>query len=127
MKKTAELDRKYTEFVETGKGDPGDIIAQLFNHAYGLEHATSALKKEVDELRREREWISVKDRLPKVDELVLCQTSKFGNTELGSYLELLFYVNNHWETNESKYGTDFENNPDYFLVTHWMPIPKPIK
>lgn len=45
-------------------------------------------------------WIPVTERLPKVNELVLCWTA---NKRMGSY---------HWQTGDDE------------LVTHWQPLPE---
>jgi hypothetical protein len=37
MKTVSDLDREYTEYLETGEGDPGEIIGQLFKLARNLE------------------------------------------------------------------------------------------
>ena len=70
------------------------------------------------------EWISVKDRLPDNDDLVLFAMYKFGNIKNAGGQYLGFYANGHWEIDsEQGYGKDANNNVDYWLVTHWMPLP----
>ena len=63
--------------------------------------------------RREPHWISVKDRLPKIDDEVLCR-SRTGTIDV---------VSLSWA------GTWDDNNSSRFYpatgyITHWMPIPK---
>ena len=70
--------------------------------------------------------IDVKDKLPELDEFneskwVLCATSKFGDYEnYGVEHELLYMYGHKWVNNNTD---NFEDNPDYFRVTHWMEIP----
>jgi len=75
--------------------------------------ATSALQKEVDELRREREWISVEDRLPELDDME-CEFVKMvkGKCLRSNIYE--WYVFKHFWAYELKY--------DY---THWRPFVGP--
>lgn len=73
-------------------------------------------------------WNDIRDRLPDLidgeSEEVLCMTRKFGhggtkdNTPYG--YALLWWDGEKWEGWETD---DFENNPDYVFVTHWMYIP----
>jgi hypothetical protein len=71
-------------------------------------------------------WINVKDKLPELGEFneskwVLCATSKFGDYEkYGVEHELLYMYGHKWVNNNTD---NFEDNPDYFRVTHWMDIP----
>jgi hypothetical protein len=71
-------------------------------------------------------WIDVKDKLPDLgqyneSEWVLCATSKFGDYKKYGVEHELLYLNGYkWCNNNTD---NFDNNPDYFMVTHWMPIP----
>lgn len=58
-------------------------------------------------------WISAKDRLPEMGQLVLCHC-------VCSYEILRFMNENSWLG---------ERNADYMkgFVTHWMPLPEPPK
>lgn len=74
------------------------------------------------------EWISVKDRYPILDnngesDEVLCITCKYGDYENREITyEILWY--NEDGTWQSMKDDNFENNGDYYQVTHWMEIPK---
>lgn len=57
------------------------------------------------------EWISVKDRLPENDNMVII----WGG--------IGFYMNANWYTLT---GTSFPRKIEW-EVTHWMPLPKPPK
>ena len=58
-----------------------------------------------------QEWISVKDRLPKADEIVIICTEK-GFVYAGDLIgDTWFLDNDSWTAN----------------VTHWMPLPTPPK
>ncbi len=73
-------------------------------------------KVAADELRK-RQWISVKDRLPKPAENVLIFTDCYGGwVDIGRYVlqgNLPFWARG---------GTEIKDN-----VTHWMPLPEPPK
>lgn len=74
-------------------------------------------------------WISVEDRLPKEDKYnlsdeVLCLTSKFGRRGNLECYQLLSTENGIWY---DKLDRKFEDNPDFWYVTHWMPLPQPPK
>lgn len=65
------------------------------------------------------EWISVKERLPEVNRLVLCYRQNPSQYRIG------FYIG-------AKYAEDvaaFRNINELFSfgVTHWMPLPEPPK
>lgn len=69
------------------------------------------LEKEIDELKRQREWISVKDRLPdKSDNYLVLLRYGMGNTEI-------------------KITTFYADDRKYFdhlledIITHWQPLP----
>lgn len=74
-------------------------------------------------------WNDVRNKIPDLidseSEEVLCMTRKFGhdgikrNTPFG--YALLWWNGKTWEDWKTD---DFENNPDYWLVTHWMKIPE---
>ena len=61
------------------------------------------------------EWISVKDRLPELNKLVLaCNT--VGDIEIVSYYNEKFML---YDGNEYPYEMRY--------ITHWMPLPQPPK
>jgi len=65
-------------------------------------------------------WISVKDELPDEGEEVICFASKLGR---GSPNQMLigWHENDKWGYSD---GDDYDCNPDYWIITHWMPLPK---
>ena len=65
----------------------------------------------------DRNWISVTERLPELDELVMCY--KRGKMFLGKYLGVMY----------SPVVGAFKSNEKYYALgaTHWMPLPEPPK
>lgn len=63
--------------------------------------------------RKQSEWISVEDRLPEKEQIVLCC--------LGLVMNVYTYKgDNTWE---DSYGYWQKDEP----ITHWMPLPEPPK
>lgn len=70
-------------------------------------------------------WINVKDRLPNEDDGdVLCWSVKFGDESrsASSHHIILCYNEGKWVTD---LDIDYETNPDYHWITHWMLLPEP--
>ena len=65
------------------------------------------------------EWISVKERLPEVNKLVLCYRYNPSQYRIG------FYIG----ANYTEDVAAFRNTNEIFSfgVTHWMPLPEPPK
>jgi len=87
-----------------------------------------------NKLTKENGWISVKDAKPDINNdeeyNVLCHVAKYGDLNhsydiiiLGFDDETRKWVNNN--DDYDAYKDDYENNPDYVCVTHWMKLPKP--
>ena len=76
-----------------------EVIAELSERCREQE-------ADIEELLKEREWISVKDRLPKPNENVLVYCKEYG-----------IYVDIHMSGGIFGYSMD--------SVTHWMPLPEP--
>ena len=55
-----------------------------------------------------QKWISVKDRLPECDQVVLCHR-------------------NGWVTKDAWLGSNWWHQNDVNPITHWMPLPQPPK
>ena len=66
-----------------------------------------------------QEWISAKDRLPKIDQKVLVYDAG-DETEIHVYHLREDLDGLYWD-DEGGWAVDFEN------VTHWMPLPEPPK
>ena len=63
------------------------------------------------------DWISVKDKLPKVDERVLCARTQ---TSMGGTKYITASVGCRWNDLDTKFSCSM----DWVTVTHWMPLPK---
>lgn len=105
------------ELIEKIKKELGDVFTDIgLNMIYQVseQYATSqteTLKKEIEELRKEREWISVEDELPKEFASVLVVGDDIRSCAL--YKDKKFYSDFPLPKNEE--------------VTHWMPLPTPPK
>lgn len=66
-------------------------------------------------------WISVKDRLPELGDVVLIAGN--GYVHCGVYGSK-YYANKWYEVNYDRYGDEEEI---YYNVTHWQPLPEPPK
>ena len=62
------------------------------------------------------EWISVKDKLPNQNELVLCYSSSEGVISDSLYSKIGSEI--WFNGNKESYRND---------ITHWMPLPEPPK
>lgn len=66
------------------------------------------------------EWISVKDRLPHDDDVVILFSHDYGLFTLGFYMsEKRVMSQGFWRIDDS----DTAQKLDF--VTHWMPLPQP--
>ena len=89
--------------------NPYKIIYELRETIAELSEKCREQEADIEELLKEREWISVKDRLPEEDTWVLV------------YAKQGFYMN---------LKVDYIYHGEWFnslLVTHWMPLPEPPK
>lgn len=86
-----------------------DIVVELAEH-YATSQ-TEALKKEIEELKKKTEWISVEDKLPNEFMSVLVVGMDIRSCAL--YRDKKFYTDFPLPTNEE--------------ITHWMPLPTPPK
>lgn len=78
---------------------------------YAVQRLVDYAKQEHELRRTAQEWISVKDRLPKNDEIVIICTDKnfiYAGELIG---DTWFLDNDSWTA----------------TVTHWMPLPQPPK
>lgn len=74
-------------------------------------------------------WIRCDERLPEFDEMVLLIEHKFANEKDYPALYLTGYLcslNKTW-TVRTEYGDvdNYEAKDTYYVITHWMPFPKP--
>lgn len=77
------------------------------------------LKKKIERLKAEREWISVEIELPKESGRYWCYIEEVNDLGISHYQWNCSYNvgNNRW------------SDQDHFFVnvTHWMPLPQPHK
>lgn len=88
--------------------DGVDIIAIAEEYSTSQ---TEPLKKEIEELKKKTEWISVEDKLPNEFTSVLVVGGDIRSCAL--YRDKKFYTDFPLPTNEG--------------ITHWMPLPEPPK
>jgi len=71
------------------------------------------------------DWISVKDRLPDPEKEVAVIEAKMGDRFPSIYMGWIDRDSGKWAVVYSDGGLveDAENNPDYFYITHWYPLP----
>lgn len=87
------------------------------------------LKQEIEKLKAEREWISVKDNLPECWSQhgksfatgCLLTFNKYGEYEINQYWEHGEHTSKGWIKSGESWD---ESNGD---VTHWMSLPEPPK
>lgn len=74
---------------------------------------------EMEQKLKQNEWISIKDRLPEIDERVLIYKPKAGKKIITSH-------RCYTERNAGN-GALFFNESKYYggTATHWKPLPKP--
>jgi hypothetical protein len=114
MKTPEELAEEFVNQEDTGSD----------TFAHGLRNGFLAGYRAASELNSSNNsngWISVKDRLPEADELVICFGRAFcqngPSVEQGRYNKWGQWQNCEW---------DGCGGYEYFdEVTHWMPLPKP--
>lgn len=68
-------------------------------------------------------WISVKEKLPEIGDKVLMFMAKFGDVKNAASEYFGCWLGEHWSYWDDNKETDCEINPDYWRVTHWMPLP----
>jgi len=74
------------------------------------------------------EWISVKDRLPKIDEHVIGYAKIGEEWQVIPLLYQYFRFHGHDSKYEWAYLFAYNEGYDYAKeVTHWMPLPNPPK
>jgi hypothetical protein len=80
------------------------------------------LKERVEELKRENEWVSVEDRLPEEDQIVLlCNVERFMNC----HFDLNWYGAGYLNSFNSWYVIGEGRGLCLDAVTHWKPIKPP--
>lgn len=70
-------------------------------------------------------WISVRDKLPNeaVDVIVVWQ--KFGTKSPSKHIGYIDDITHKWNLiTDEGLVEDADNNPDYYIVTHWCEIPE---
>ncbi len=63
-------------------------------------------------------WISVKDRLPANNSIVIAST--YSHYKCLKFVEPLYYIDEKWITMDHDEQLDME-----YQVTHWIPLPDP--
>lgn len=89
--------------------------------AWQLEQLQSTLTQKdqrIAELEREREWISIHDRLPEGQTEVLVYMPKYGSN-------INVYFLTDLDPNRKTWFNCFFDTKPFADVTHWMPIPTP--
>lgn len=82
--------------------------------------------KRIAELEAERQWISVEDRLPEIDDVVLVHRYGLQEPFIGTLLEEIPTFEETFDT--FTYWDDARNDGQHWDdVTHWMPLPEPPK
>lgn len=74
------------------------------------------------------DWIDVKDNLPDPEDEreILCFASKFGEGIYGAcHIGWYDYNKKAWMYYNFNKETEYEDNPDYWWVTHWAYINLP--
>lgn len=82
-----------------------------------------SLKAELGALQ----WISVEERLPEEDALILFVISNVGGTPYVKIGLRSWDGNDWWWCNEDGEYDEQGNDADSSIVTHWMPLPNPPK
>ena len=89
------------------------------NYIHQLENQLADAGKKVEQLKAAQpKWISVEERLPEYWVSVLAFRKHRDTPDDG-------YHNTCIIMRTEKYG--MEERPDYYEVTHWMPLPQPPK
>ena len=90
-----------------------DVVVKYAQEVYKLQ-------QQIHDLKEQREWISVKDRMPKIRRWVIVVDN------LRRVKDGYFNVNHagvkYWHTAEQKYSF---LNDGFSRITHWMPRPDP--
>ena len=97
------------------------------------------LRRDIDRLEAERQWISVEDRLPEPEQgVILCtrEIETYGKhhekKKIYRNIYMGYFDGNEWLTSYC-HGCEYifrmnEKYPNEMIeVTHWMPIPNPPK
>ena len=85
--------------------------ANMLRQINSLNNTNTQLVKEIEELKKKTEWISVEDKLPNEFTSVLVVGGDIRSCAL--YRDKKFYTDFPLPTNEE--------------ITHWMPLPNPPK
>ena len=116
---TKKVDGVWTASCKYGS-PPYPVVTQEIIDRLAAYEDTGFTPEEVQQMR----WISVEERLPSVNDLVLVfsKDDEYGHTqhELAKYM---FHPTLGWDwcTFDNEY---YEWFPSFNRVTHWMPLPK---
>lgn len=109
---------------------PKEIIEQHWPEAFGLNHwqftmVEHCIERYAEQLSKHG-WISVEDRLPDLAEDVFVCVHKCNTRYPDTLIGYVNDVTKKWDVvTTDGLIEDFNNNPDYYSVTHWQPLPKP--
>ena len=69
-------------------------------------------------------WISVKDRLPKFKAIII---NNMNALDAKGQMSHIWIGNIHWSEEYNQYITFDDSWCKVYGITHWMPLPKPLK
>lgn len=105
------------------KVQTGSLACLGCGHEHNCSTSGCAIIREAIEVLRDASWISVADRLPDDDVMVLCVVS--GRPQTNITLDEAMEIASHSRTE----GWIVETWPEWEdpTVTYWMPLPEPPK
>jgi len=103
--------------------ETGSLACLGCGHEHNCSTSGCAIIREAIEVLRDASWISVADRLPDDDVMVLCVVS--GRPQTNITLDEAMEIASHSRTE----GWIVETWPEWEdpTVTYWMPLPEPPK
>ena len=102
-----------------------DTLLDVFRNPYNVwkGEVIEAMARELIARRKKDEWISVKDRLPEENELVIVMSVVTGEYGIGR-IEPIGSGYYQWAVGE-KDGVIYLHGHSFNRITHWMPLPEP--
>jgi hypothetical protein len=134
----------HTEFDESANHErcKGCVASELYTMEFNEEFACDTdkllkltvecikqLQAENEELKKQNQWISVKDRLPEYaghNVIVRAKNIPYGHSEI--FLAFLGYGDYKWHTTDKLKQRIYDGRIlEDWNVTHWQPLPQPPK